>query len=258
MSAGTHTLTMPRNGLSLSGIWRQTWQDPQNSIGLSCGQFGGIPCWTVKGDAKILFEQIADGVKELLENHMDDIEKCQTNREAVGWSMYMMGRDISHAKPVFVFDCFDRKTRTKVVEIVKKSKLWKKTIETHPALRLASHARVPQECGSSANIPSMPDVLGEVYSDGTRHDLCGTQIYVHLSQDSSFRVATLGGIILVNDVPHGITVAHIFKDRPEIQNFPEDNDEFTFEVDSEIEDDASTNETSRGTSSFLLVLVPFL
>lgn len=252
MSAGTQTLTMPRKGLFLPGIKKKTWPNPQNSIDFSCGRLGGIPCWTAKGDAQSLFEEIEDGIKELLDSHMDDIAMCQTSREAVGWSMYMMGRDISHAKPVFVFDCLDPMTRAKVVSIVKKSKLWKHTVELNPALGLASHARGPQACGFGANIADMPDNSAEVYSDETHNDLCGAQIYVHVSQDSSLRVATLGGIIRVGEVLHGITVAHVFDLEyvPQSQNYLDDDDEFVFEDDMEMEDESSSDFTREGILPF--------
>ena len=107
MNTGIQTLTMPRMSLSLPGIKKQTWPNPRNSIDFSCGQLGGIPCWTIKGEAQKIYEQIKDGVEKLLQSHMDDIEKCQTSRQQFGWSMYMMGRDIDNAKPVFVFDCLD-------------------------------------------------------------------------------------------------------------------------------------------------------
>jgi hypothetical protein len=66
----------------------------------------------------------------------------------------------------------------------------------------------------------------------------------------SFCKATLGGVISVGDDLLGMTVAHIFKDIPETQNSLEENDdEFNFEDDSEMEDDSFIDLTSRGMSS---------
>jgi len=190
-----------------------------------------------------VFEQIEVDITKLLEENMDAIEECQLNREPVGWSMYMRGQDIDHAEPVLLFDCLDAKTRAKVVAIVKESQLWKVIVKKYPALRLASSARVPQECISdqvAANLPDVIDASGAVFSNGMLHYLCGVQIYVDVSKNSlssSFRKATLGGIVLVDNVPHGITVAHAFKDILQQQSYPEDAaDEFNFEDDGKFED----------------------
>lgn len=252
MSAGSQTLTIQMRSILLLGRKKRKWLDPQSSIDFPCGALGGVPCWTVKGEAKGVFEEIEDGIKKLLEDHMDDITECQLTVETFGWCMYMRGRNESDAEPVLLFECLDGKTRTKVVDIVRRSKLWKFTIKKHPALRLASSSRGPQGSGSAAEIPDISDASGVVYCDGTLHNLCGVQIYVDLSQASSppsFRKATLGGLILVDDVLHGMTVAHLFKDTPQAQTYLEEtNDEFTFEDDSDMEDDISIDVTSRGMS----------
>ncbi len=256
MIVSTQTVTMQRTNLSLLGMKKRIWPDPQSSIDFKCGELSGVPCWTIKGAAQKLFNEIEDGIKKLLEGHMDDIEGCQLSLETLGWSMYMRGRDENHAEPVLLFECLDRKTRAKVVDIVKKSKLWKSIIKEHPALRLASSSRGPQGCGSAADIPDISDASDAVYVDGTLNRLCGVQIYVNLSSDPSspsFCKATLGGVISVGDDLLGMTVAHLFKDMLKTQNSPEENnDEFTFEDDSEVEDDTFIDFTSRGVSSLPL------
>lgn len=249
MSAGTQTLTMERKSIFLTGRKKQTWPDPQSSIDFPCGALGGVPCWTVRGDARRLFAEIEDGIKNLLQDRMDDIADCQHNLETFGWCMYMRGRNESRAEPVLLFECLDRKTREKIVNIVKKSSLWKSIIEKHPALRLASSSRGPQESCSATKISIKSDA---VYCDGPPHQLYGVQIYVDSSQDSSsasLRMATLGGLILIDNVLHGMTVAHLFKDKPQTQTHLEKNsDEFIFEDDNEMEDDVSIDITSRGMS----------
>lgn len=186
---------------------------------------------------------------------MDDIADCQHSLETIGWCMYMRGRDISHAEPVLLFECLDGKTRAKVVDIVKNSQLWKDIIKKHPALRLDSSSRGPQGSCSAADMPYKSDASNAVYCDRPLHQLHGVQIYVNTSQDSSpplFRKATLGGLILVGDVLHALTVAHLFKDTPQPQTvFDETGDDFTFEDDSEMNDDISNNTTHRGMSMSL-------
>lgn len=250
MSAVAQTLTMERKNVFLPGWKKQTWPDPQSSIDFPCGALGGVPCWTIRGDAKRLFAEIEDGIKDLLQDRMDDIADCQHSLETFGWCMYMRGRDESHAEPVLLFECLDGKTRAKVVDIVKKSQLWKGIVKKHPALRLASSSRGPQGSCSAMDMPQKADAPNAVYCEKSSNQLYGVQIYVDSLQDSSspsFRKATLGGLILVDNVLHAMTVAHLFKDTPQTQEYLEEiSDDFTFEDDSEMEDDISIDVTSRG------------
>lgn len=255
MSAGTHTLTLEVKKKFLSGWKRSKWPDPQNSIDFPCGTLGGVPCWTVRGDAKKLFAEIEDGIKNLLQDRMDDIADCQHSLETFGWCIYMRGRDENHAEPVLLFECLDGRTRAKVVDIVKKSQLWKDIMKEHPALRLASSSRGPQGSCSATDTPRKSDASKAVYCDEPLHQLYGVQIYVDWSQDSSLsslRKATLGGPILIDNVLHAMTVAHLFEDTPQIQTYLEEiSDDFTFEDDSEMNgemnDNISVDVTSRGT-----------
>lgn len=250
MSVGTQTLTMEVKRKFKLAWKKQLWPEPQNSIDFPCGTLGGLPCWTVRGEAKRLFAEIEDGIKNLLQDRMDDIADCQHSLESFGWCMYMRGRDETHAEPVLLFECFDRKTLAKVVDIVKKSQLWKNIIEKHPALRLASSSRGPQGSCFTVDMLENSDGSNAVYSDGPLHQLYGVQIYVNSFQHSSslsFRKATLGGLILIDDVFHAMTVAHLFEDAPQTQTrLDEASNDFAFEDDSEMEDDVSVDITSRG------------
>ena len=250
MSAGSQTLTLEVKKKFLSGWKKPKWPDPQNSIDFSCGTLGGVSCWTVKGNAKIVFAEIADDIKNLLQDRMDDIAECQHSLETFGWCMYMMGRDESHAEPVLLFECLDGKTRVKIVDIVKKSQLWKDITKKHPALRLASSSRGPQGSCATMDMTRKSDASNAVYCDGPLHQLYGVQIYVNSSQSSSppsFRKATLGGLILIDDFLHAMTVAHLFKDTSEPQTCLEEyGDDFRFEDDNEMDDNIFIDVTSRG------------
>ena len=250
MTVGTQTLTTEVKR-KFKSVWkRQSWPEPQNSIDFPCGTLGGLLCWTVRGEAKRLFAEIEDGIKSLLQDRMDDIADCQHSLETFGWCMYMMGRDEAHAEPVLLFECLDGKTLAKVINIVKKSQHWKKIIEKYPALRLASNSRGPQGSCFTVDMLENSDGSNAIYCDGPLHQLYGVQIYVNSFRDSShlsFRKATLGGLILIDDVIHAMTVAHLFKDAPRTETrLDEASNAFAFEDDSEMEDDVSVDITSRG------------
>lgn len=185
MSVGTQTLTMEVKR-KFKSVWKkEAWPEPQNSVDFPCGTLGGLPCWTVRGEAKRLFAEIEDGIKDLLQDRMDEIADCQHSLEPFGWCMYMRGRDKTHAEPVLLFECLDGKTRTKVVDIVKRSQLWKKIIKKHPALRLGSNSRGPQGSCFTANVYKNWEESNTVYCDGPLHQLYGVQIYVNSFRDSS-------------------------------------------------------------------------
>ena len=85
---------------------------------------GGLHCWTVKGEAQVLFRQIQGGIGQLFTAHMDTIGECQLSREELGWSVYTIGENVEHAVPMLLIDCVDAETRATTVSIIKKSDLW--------------------------------------------------------------------------------------------------------------------------------------
>ena len=51
---------------------------------------------------------------------MDDIADCQHNLESFGWCMYIGGRNVSHAEPVQLFECLNRRLMPKSWILLKK------------------------------------------------------------------------------------------------------------------------------------------
>lgn len=221
---------------------RPRWLNPRDSTETPCGSLGGLLCWTVRGPAKDLFEQIADKIEWLLKDNVDETEAAQQNREAVGWFMYMTGRNTEEAVPLLLVDSPDRNTRATTVKIIKRSELWKRTMERHPALRLASSALGPQELAPEQNQRSVdvamqqPDLI-PVYSYGNTESLCGMRIFVNAN------IVTLGGVVLLGDIPFGLTVAHCSKQETVSrgEQYTVVSDEFSFEDESETEAELVTS-----------------
>ena len=219
--------------------------DQHGWTGQSCGTLGALRCWTVKGQAQIWFEEIENDIQQLLINEANVIEECQSTQEEVGWSMYMIGKNAGEAVPTLLIDCLDNKTRAVTANIIKTSEFWKSTTEKHPALRLGSSALLPQECVLKYNHANVDDRIQQpgtlsVYSDANIGGLCGIQIFVNTSEDpllSTFNVVTLGGVVLLDDVPFGLTVAQASKQEalPQQTQDTVDNDEFSFEDEGELE-----------------------
>ena len=99
-------------------------------------------------------------------------------------------------------------------------------------------------------MPRKSNASNAVFCDEIPHQLHGVQIYGDSWQEystPSFRKAALGGLILVDNVLHATTVAHLIKDTPQTQTYLEEtSDDFTFEDDSEMKDDVSIDVTGRG------------
>lgn len=215
------------------------WQD---SIDKPCGLLGKFyRCWTAKGPAREIFEKIAGPVKTVLEARSDDLDEGQIIPRTIGFSLYMISlRVLSSASvhPTLLIECQNSTVRNRAKCIVRESSIWRKILREHGSLKLAACARGPQACGKET-YPNSDSPLGNtttVYAHRSFESPCGVPISMY--GESHQRDVTLGGIVMVDSVPMGITVAHAFKESslaPDI-GLREEDDEFAFDSDEDIND----------------------
>lgn len=234
----TETITSPQ--LTVSMI-NNGWE---GSIGQPCGTFGAsYQCWVAIGPARELFNQISDGIKGILEDHNDDLEEVQSVSSPIGWTMYMIGyRFVSSAfaRPTLLLECIDSGVRKKARKIIRESRLWRDTVAQYPRIKLADCSRGPQLVGDDLAESSSTHQDGNtVYVGYGIDNLCGAPILWDSGRDAlSSRKATLGGIILVDGVPRGLSVAHAFNEAQEISHAEMDPDDLTYDDDLSIDDDS--------------------
>ena len=193
---------------------KPAWPQPE----LSCGRElealdGSHRCWEVTGPVSGLAKTIYGEVKNLLDLRSDYLIERERIIEPVLFSMYMTGRRKEEANPTLLFSCTRIQPRKRAKEVVKESGI----LKDHPAIRLAHSKRPPQALrpfrilvGSSKDI-NQGGTFGEVYCISPVDRTCGVPVVMR-RKDRSFRNATIGGIVQLDNTYYGLTVAHAFDD----------------------------------------------
>lgn len=246
MTSMTQTITsLPTSSFMPECEW-------QHSIDKPCGLLGKFyRCWTAKGPARQLFEEIAGPIKTVLESRSDDLDEGQIIPRTIGFSLYMISlRVFSSASvhPTLLIECENSTVRSRAKCIVRESPTWRNILREHRSLKLAACARGPQACGKET-FPNSETPRGSatmVYAHRSFESPCGVPISIY--GDDHQIDATLGGIVIVNDIPMGITVAHAFKESSFTPDscIPEEDDEFAFDSDEDINENVKYNSKSPG------------
>ena len=161
----------------------------------------------------------------------------------------MTGRRKEEANPTLLFSCSRVQPRRRAKEVVKQSKV----LQDHPAIRLAHSKRPPQALrpfrllvGPMKRVErGGVETFGEVYCISPVDRTCGVPVLIS-RKDGSFRKATIGGIVQLDDKYYGLTVAHTFVDDG-FQSTGESDDDFSdMECSFDSDDDLSgPNEDGR-------------
>lgn len=227
---------------------KSMWEDSQD---MPCGTLGTFyECWTVKGLAREVFHNIADGIKLILESSADELEEARQGPPyPLGWTMYMIKyRGLpTPAHPTLVLECTDRTVRFTAKMIIGRHQIWRDAVLAYPGLKLAHSARGPQLCagvgdtpafvGRSSKSPQMKEVGRsmfkldvipaylparqeewvslkgdtEIHRQTRVKNPCGAPIHIFVNSFTTLtREATLGGVVFINGQTYGLTVAHAF------------------------------------------------
>lgn len=101
--------------LNSSSEGTPSWENPEESIGDFCRTMGRSQCWHAEGPARDLFFQLADEIKIYLDRN------CEPPSRELHWSLYMIGRSKSTARPVLMFICEDSNSRRSARKTIKES-----------------------------------------------------------------------------------------------------------------------------------------
>ena len=246
MTSMTQTITsLPTSSFMPEPEW-------QDSIDRPCGVLGKFyRCWTAKGPARALFEEIAGHIKTVLDSRRDDLDEGQIVPRTIGFSLYMISLRVLSTlsvRPTLLIECENTTVRNKAKFIVRESSIWRRTLREHHGLKLAASARGPQACGKEKSKQSeMP--LGNdamVYANRFFESACGIPISVN--SDLHLRDATLGGIVIVDSVPMGITVAHAFIESTLAPDSPtlKGDDGFAFDSDDDLKENIASDSKDPG------------
>ena len=179
-----------------------TWPDPERSIGRECSKISGLRCWEVTGPALEIMNKLSIPIKEMLDNYQEILEQGELKPRAVSFHMWMIGNAASAANPTIVFSSKSRRQRTFAKVLLKESKL----LDNHPGIRIKTLDKAPaiyQAANSNLDIDSE-----EVSNDGIYMVDDSHGIYGSLVAFGNSRLATMGGVIVIDNVHYGVSAQH--------------------------------------------------
>ena len=242
--------------LPLSHIFRQsipsiltasksTWPDPERSIGRECSKISGLRCWEATGPALEIMNKLSIPIKEMLDNYQEILEQGELKPRAVSFHMWMIGTVASAANPTIVFSSKSRRQRTFAKVLLKESKL----LDNYPGIRIKTLDKAPaiyQAADSNLNVDGEEVSDDGIYMVDDSRGVCGSLVAFGNS-----KLATMGGVILIDNVHYGFSAQHArfdyIRERQCLTSEPADAPCFDDDSDSEYCDLIET--TSRGTKS---------
>ena len=205
----------------------------------------GQSCWLVAGPALDLYRSLEPKINDLLERHKELIEQGEVKPRMTSWNMLMIGTSGETAQPTIVFASRSRRQRQYAKALLKDSDL----LAECPSVRIKTMEKSPAELRAAYSIDSQQN------SDKDEHGL----YLVHDAGEPSGslisierrRLATLGGVVKLNDKQFGFTAQHASQVADEEES-PVDTGVCAFDDDSDVDEDELVEMTSRGTRGELL------
>ncbi len=216
------------------------WPDPEQSIGKECLSISGLRCWLPIGPALVAFEILSKDLQALLDKHKDALKQGEPKPRAISFNMWMTGSKPESSSPTIVFSSKSPRQRAFAKALLKDSKL----LDQYPGVRIKTLDRMPAiyqagsqqpdtietTCDSTDNVPNDGSEEAIYMVDDSRGS-CGALIAF-----GRLRLATMGGILLINGTYYGISAQH---GRYEFLEEPEDaineGNSLCFDHDSDTE-----------------------
>jgi hypothetical protein len=244
------------------------WPNPQDSVGKLCCKIGSQIFWEIKDPGRAKLAALEVDIQKFLNDHNEHLKERESSN--ISFSLFMIGKHETVSCPTLVVISANKKSRRRVVDSIRKSKI----LDKYEAVLLAQSSRHPRypdsgpaqyiAFGSEEEKSSTYSSRVAVYIEKSNMAVgSGTSIFIPIDLDSEnssrFRGATLGGILELIEkdgtkILVGMTVAHAFQeeywdDYISDQSEVSDNDIFEFEFDGLTPDDVfGDNERSSGPS----------
>ena len=233
-----------------------SWPDPELSIGQECKKHGSLRCWVITGPALEAFRTVSESIQDLLNKHRETLEQGEPKPRAICFDMWMVGPKQSCAQPTIIITSKSKRQRIVAKMLIKDSEI----LQTFPGMHVKTLGERPavQRAGPGIaeydDISSRPSENSIYMLDGFERP-CGASIMY-----DNFNLATLGGLVFIDDTPYGISAQHAqyshtqeedssFND---IEALPFDTDE----EDSPLDEFELMDITSRGKLEAVMLLKP--
>ena len=232
-----------------------TWPDPEQSIGKECLSIGGLRFWLPIGPALTVYGPLCKDLKDLLDNHEAALKQGESKPRSISFSMWMIGAKPKSSNPTIVFSSKSKRQRAFAKAMLKDSKL----LDDYPGVRIKTMERNPAIYQARSLEPDTIERTGDSI-DNIHNDDCEEEA-VYMVDDSRgscgaliafghSRLATMGGILLINGTHYGISAQHgRYKFLEEPEDAANEDNPLCFDDDSDTEDSDLENLveiTSRG------------
>ena len=217
------------------------WPYPEQSIGEECSIISGLRCWLPIGPALAAFEVLAKDIQDLLDKHKDALMQGEPKPRAISFNMWMTGSKPGSSSPTIVFSSKSPRQRLFAKALLKDSKL----LDQYPGVRIKTLDRMPAIYQAGSQEPDPMETTRNSTENGPND---GSEEAIYMVDDSRgscgaliafghSRLATMGGILLINNTYYGISAQH---GRYEYLEEPEDSTKegtsLCFDDDSDAED----------------------
>ena len=181
-------------------------------------------------------------IKEMLDKHQETLEQGEPKPRAVSFYMWMIGCAVNAANPTIVFSSKSSRQRKYAKILLKESKL----LDGYPGIKIKTLDKAPaiyQAAGFNLDLDSEEVSNDGIYMVDDSRGVCGSLVAFGNS-----RLATMGGVILIDNVHYGISAQHArfdyIRERQNLTREPADVPCFDDDSDSEYCDPIEI--TSRG------------
>jgi len=209
--------------------------------------------WEAVGAARETLVRAGTQVK----THLDT--DSYPTAETIILTLCMIGRTKETVQPWIIICCKDARCRRRIKETVEKSGI----LDEYPIVRVGNCSKQPDidKLLSLAGVRNDPKLNAldtgpgagisetDIYYNPSKNVL-GTQLYLKVSKPNmtTWKKATAGGIVSLDNRYFYMTVAHVFTDEAKLTSRNGSDSEFEFDIrqnDSEDEEDELIETTSR-------------
>lgn len=177
-----------------------------------------------KSPAHAVWKDVSKRIINLLE---DQFEHLDAGDSDLTFEMFMVGRRSTSSVPTILFSCESKSCRQKAMALVQK----KSILAAYPGVLMAERSRMPKLLaqGEDSELLFLPS---GVYLNGPLRT-CGTSVLISFGPKRPTRIATIGGIVCIEEELYGVTAGHAFSEVKGTTNSDDNDVEFSFFGDSD-------------------------
>ncbi|KAI9762396.1 MAG: hypothetical protein M1840_001257 [Geoglossum simile] len=187
---------------------RARWPNPTESIGQTQYQAlpGGRLLWEAAGHARQQLEPVLQRICDILSENPEYLSRREQASCSTGVGLYMVGTRRDTAQPTIIIRCSNKRVRERAIEFIRANQ-----VLAHyegvllEGTRQSPEALAGEEAMTMEHIQLLED-SGLVYIGQQTSNPCGALVLMRIRGRN--RWATMGGVVVIDDVYYGMTASH--------------------------------------------------